>query len=47
MIDLALQRLGKIRCEKCNRTQDRDNNVCKKCGKSFVKTSSPEDGLTE
>ncbi len=46
MIDKALKTLGKKRCPECSKLLNEDVKKCGKCGYSFVKTSTPEDGLT-
>lgn len=45
MIDRALNTLGRKKCPKCSSVMKKERNACEKCGHSFVKTSTPEDGL--
>jgi len=45
MIDRALNTLGKKKCPECHNILSEDVQKCGKCDYSFVKTSTPEDGL--
>ncbi len=45
MIEKALRTLGKKSCPECRKLLDKDRPACTSCGYSFVKTSTPEDGL--